>query len=402
VPPRPRETPEQRRAREEEIAAARRQYAIDQRPYEFRNFVNRVQPVRDPRGAPVPLGGAGRPQLGGLIAARPRAVPPAAAPVTAPAGPQQDVADIARQSGLHESVVREILQEYGQLAAQQRHPGVIDPRGVPFLNSPVMNSARFFAPYLAIALPGVGLLEAYYGMDASGNDLSTGERILSAAVELAPFAGKVLAKSASAAKSLAHLAVASKIPPNKLLPFLKRMKGLNTRLLESAKSKVRRAAESRTPLRLTEAEKAEINRLDEALRAFGSNARVPATHELAEDIAKAGLKDGQVWRKDWQTVTLLETADGKTIVAAGKRDLTEAQKKRAREKGLLVAADYPEAHAEITAFVDACKRNSRPTRGVISNGMCPDCYQELREIALRNGYELKLSRDRKSFWFNKK
>ena len=57
--------------------------------------------------------------------------------------------------------------------------------------------------------------------------------------------------------------------------------------------------------------------------------KVAATKELADEIAAVGLP------KSNQTVVLLETADGPTIVAAGGRDLTNTQKELARQKGFV-------------------------------------------------------------------
>lgn len=179
---------------------------------------------------------------------------------------QREVREIARQSGLEESFVREVLKEYDKVKARRRHPGMIDPRSVPFLNTPVARSTRYFGEILSYVLPGVGLWEAYFGMDAGGNELSTGSRVLSVALELVPFAGKVLGKaSLKVARGLARLAVATGIDPRKLLPFLRRMSAVSTGALKSAQRKVLEAIRSGKPLRLTKQERKAIEAIDGAL-----------------------------------------------------------------------------------------------------------------------------------------
>lgn len=125
--------------------------------------------------------------------------------------------------------------------------------------------------------------------------------------------------------------------------------------------------------------------------------RVPATQELADEIAKKGLPRSR------QTVVLIETKQGPTIVAAGGPDLTAAQKQLAREKGLLIAEDMPGFHAEITGIATAGEKGLLPTRGVATNKMCMDgpdsCYEQLKNLAERSGYELRLSSDKRSFEF---
>jgi len=147
------------------------------------------------------------------------------------------------------------------------------------------------------------------------------------------------------------------------------------------------------------------SKLDDALeyafnrRLFTALTRIPATKELADEIASVGLPRSK------QTVVLIETAEGKTIVAGGGPDLTAAQKALAREKGLLIADDLPGFHAEMTGIVTAGKKGLLPVRGVTTNKMCRDgsasCFNQLSEMARRGGYELKLAPDGRSFEFIK-
>jgi hypothetical protein len=104
----------------------------------------------------------------------------------------------------------------------------------------------------------------------------------------------------------------------------------------------------------------------EEVAAVASAARIPATRALADEIASVGLPRSK------QTVLLLETREGPTIVAAGGPDLTPAQKALAGQKGLLLADDMPGFHAEITGVVTAGDRGLLPTRGVVTNKMCID------------------------------
>ncbi|QDV48208.1 hypothetical protein Enr17x_02190 [Gimesia fumaroli] len=126
---------------------------------------------------------------------------------------------------------------------------------------------------------------------------------------------------------------------------------------------------------------------------------IPATKELADEIASVGLPRSR------QTVVLIETAEGKTIIAAGGPDLTAAQKTLARGKGLLVADDLPGFHAEMTAVATAGEKGLLPIRGVTTNKMCRDgsssCFNQLSEMAKRGGYELKVGPDGRSFEFIK-
>ena len=130
-----------------------------------------------------------------------------------------------------------------------------------------------------------------------------------------------------------------------------------------------------------------------------SPSQVRATQELADEIASIGLPRSK------QTVSLMETTQGRTIVSAGGPDLTDAQKALARQKGLLIADDMPGFHAEMTGVVTAGKRGLRPTRGVTTNKMCrgdaTSCFEQFSEMARRGGYELRLNPDGRSFQFLK-
>jgi RHS repeat-associated protein len=93
-----------------------------------------------------------------------------------------------------------------------------------------------------------------------------------------------------------------------------------------------------------------------------------ASLELAQQIAAASGKPP--WA---QTVSLLETAEGPTLVGAGGQDLTVAQKALAEELGLTLADDLPGYHAEETVIEAAGQQGLTPTSGVATNNVCPTC-----------------------------
>ena len=130
--------------------------------------------------------------------------------------------------------------------------------------------------------------------------------------------------------------------------------------------------------------------------------RVRATPELLKEIKAAGSLGYK------QAVVLIETEEGPTIVAAGGIDLDEAQKRLATKKGLLVAKDMFESHAEVTALFTAGSRRLTIKRGLVTLKMCTEkqhpessCEYYLSEAAKAAGLELVLSKDRRSFEFVK-
>jgi RHS repeat-associated protein len=90
-----------------------------------------------------------------------------------------------------------------------------------------------------------------------------------------------------------------------------------------------------------------------------------ATLELARKIAAAG--EGPAWAR---TVAVMETREGVTLVGAGARDLTAAQKTLAESMGLKVVPDLPGIHAEGTLLNGAGMFNLTPRFGVVTNNVC--------------------------------
>jgi hypothetical protein len=107
-----------------------------------------------------------------------------------------------------------------------------------------------------------------------------------------------------------------------------------------------------------------------------------------------------------QTVVLITTEEGPTIVAAGAKDLTPAQAQLAKTHGFLIADEFPGAHGEITALYSAGKKRFMPTGGVATNKVCSsgtaNCLTQISEMARRGGFALELSADGRAFKFVKR
>jgi hypothetical protein len=75
-------------------------------------------------------------------------------------------------------------------------------------------------------------------------------------------------------------------------------------------------------------------------------------------------------------------------------------------KGLVVADDIHGFHAEMKLMYTAGKRWLLPTRGVATNALCKDgkdsCYNQIKAMAEKGGFDLKLSSDGREFEFIKR
>jgi hypothetical protein len=71
-----------------------------------------------------------------------------------------------------------------------------------------------------------------------------------------------------------------------------------------------------------------------------------------------------------RTITVLETAEGPTLVAGGASDLSAAQIAAARRLGLTPVPQMPGFHAEKTAIAGAGELGLTPTRGATSTIIC--------------------------------
>lgn len=75
-----------------------------------------------------------------------------------------------------------------------------------------------------------------------------------------------------------------------------------------------------------------------------------------------------------RTTAVLDTTAGR-IVAGGGPDLTPAQ--RALLKPGEVAAQLPDAHAEITALEHAAQMNASPSELAVTRNICSDCEKAI-------------------------
>jgi hypothetical protein len=91
-----------------------------------------------------------------------------------------------------------------------------------------------------------------------------------------------------------------------------------------------------------------------------------ATRELAQQIANVERFPMNFRR----TVTVVETAEGPTLVAGGASDLSAAQVAAAQRLGLTPTSPLPGFHAEKTAIAGAGELGLNPTRGATSNIIC--------------------------------
>ena len=88
----------------------------------------------------------------------------------------------------------------------------------------------------------------------------------------------------------------------------------------------------------------------------------PATLELAMKIQGSTPLSRQ-------TIALLETLQGPTLVGGGTADLSAAQVQLARSHGLTPTV-LPNFHAEQTVINAAGEMGLTPTRGVATNNVC--------------------------------
>lgn len=185
-----------------------------------------------------------------------------------------EIEDVARATGMNIDDVRAVFDEYDAATAQP-FPGVIQPRSVPFLNTPVTNTARVLAPVIATVLPGAGLIEAFYGVDVlTGEKLSGRHRALLVGLELIPLG--IVAKGGSiggrialraggrllrpAAKAMAAIAARFGMNPGRFLRELVLVANLGLRTPDVAKGLYRKLAQG-TLQRLTGEEVALVREL---------------------------------------------------------------------------------------------------------------------------------------------
>ena len=101
-----------------------------------------------------------------------------------------------------------------------------------------------------------------------------------------------------------------------------------------------------------------------------------ATPQLAREIADAE----KVPLNNRRTVAVTETREGPTLVSGGASDLSDDQKKLARERGLTPTNDLPGADAEITMLDHAGRNGLTPTNGVTTNDICATCAGDIEGL----------------------
>ncbi|WP_437674122.1 RHS repeat domain-containing protein [Sorangium sp. So ce131] len=106
--------------------------------------------------------------------------------------------------------------------------------------------------------------------------------------------------------------------------------------------------------------------VEESAIAAGAARGPAATRALAQQIAAVERAPMNFNR----TVTVLETAEGRTLVAGGASDLSAAQIAEARRLGLVPAPPMPGFHAEKTVIAGAGELGLTPTRGATSTIIC--------------------------------
>jgi Pre-toxin TG len=193
--------------------------------------------------------------------------------------------ELSRASGLDPAFVEEFLLAYYALN-RPRFPGIIDPRGVPFIQ---LSAGRYGVAYvLKNTITGIGLYEGITGRDIlSGEELETWERGLAIALDLIPFvparvtrpaaratggAVRAVARSAVRAGRLATewaiAAVRTARRPEVVLRFIGRLARLPAEGLRRVRGRIRAALRARKELRLASEEQRLLRDVDEAFREF--------------------------------------------------------------------------------------------------------------------------------------
>lgn len=204
------------------------------------------------------------------------------------------------ETGLDYQFVEAFLIEYQQ-ASMPRHPGVIDPRGIPIMQSraglqPIAKAINFLTGGLAGSFA-----SAVVGTDLDGKQLSTGERILEGVFAimsampgggLAGDAAMVAKMGLTAAKTilfagrtLARAAISSGVGVRAFLRILGRLRHIDPKKVIDLLKRMRDARVARKTLRLTDGEARLMRELD---RAFAEHALLVAkVAKMAKPAARA-------------------------------------------------------------------------------------------------------------------
>ena len=229
-----------------------------------------------------------------------------------------DVARLSAQTGLDQEFVGDFLYAYNTLS-RPRFPGVIDPRGIPFVQA---SAGRAGVAWLLkeYVLPGFGIYEGITGKDLlTSRELTTLERVLGIVGDAFSFlpigrvarpalrffgrgvrlasrgvklAGRIVGRGAA---RWATAAVQLGVPPSRMLGYLGRISRLPSEQVVALRTRVKQARAAGVALRLTPAERRLIQEISNAgreLRGQAPSRRVlgpPASAAPAAVSARAAL-----------------------------------------------------------------------------------------------------------------
>jgi hypothetical protein len=210
---------------------------------------------------------------------------------------QERVNDLARETGLDHKFVEDFLVAHATLS-RPRFPGVIDPRGVPFiqLSAPRFVVAKLVKDYVLVWFPGIGIVEGIHGKDIlTGQELSNLDRGLMVVADLLAVtpsralrpltratgeAVRGLARLGSASAEWASAALRLHVPPEAMLRYLGRLTRIPAERIRELLARVRVARRAGRALTLAPEERRlidEIAHLNEAFREYeGAATHLPS------------------------------------------------------------------------------------------------------------------------------
>ena len=200
-----------------------------------------------------------------------------------------EVAQLSAQTGLDQEFVGDFLHAYSTLT-RPRFPGVIDPRGIPFVQ---ISAGRSGVAWLLkeYVLPGFGIYEGITGKDVlTGCELTTLERVLGIVGDASSFlpigrvtrpalrffargarlasrgvkfAGRMVGRGAA---RWATAAVQLGVSPSRMLSYLGRVSRLPSQQVVALRTRVKQARAAGVALRLTPAERRLVQEISDAGR----------------------------------------------------------------------------------------------------------------------------------------
>ncbi|WP_162055911.1 hypothetical protein [Pontibacter pamirensis] len=183
------------------------------------------------------------------------------------------------ETGLDYQFVEAFVMEY-EKGNMPRHPGVIDPRSIPFFQSRAGLQSVAMAINMMTHGTAGSFASAVTGLDMSGNELSTGERILEGVfVVISLMPGGGLAGDAAmvaklgltaaktivfAGRSLARVAMSARTSVTAFLRILSRLRHIDPRKVAELLKRMREARAAGKRLRLTDGEARLMREIDQA------------------------------------------------------------------------------------------------------------------------------------------